>query len=58
MLQHPIIRYQPRIKLTHDALSNNVDAVLVMSLVHLSYVLNLAEYIWEVIAVVILPEVM
>lgn len=57
MIKDPVIRHKPSIKLAHDTLADIVHAMFVMPFVHLGYLFDLASYVWKVITMVILPDV-
>ena len=57
MRTHPIQRNDGRVKFAHEILSNVIDAVLVMALVHLWYLILESLYVWQNRRVVVLPNV-
>lgn len=57
VVQHPVEWHDCSVKLTHQELSNIVDAVLIMSLVHLRNVFSKALNFRRYVDVVVLPNV-
>lgn len=56
MVKHPSVRHDTRIKLAHQALSNVVDTVFVMPLIHDGHTLLLLLHLGKIGHVVVLPD--
>ena len=57
MIKHPVKRHDRRVKFTHEILSNVVDTVLVMSLVHLRNLFFEALNFGRNVEVVVFPDI-
>ena len=57
MIKHPIKRHDGRVKLAHQVLSDVIDAVFVVSFIHLRDVLLGGFDIWQDLHVVVLPYI-
>lgn len=57
MIEHPIERHDRRVEFTHQVLSDIIDAVLVVPLVHLRNVLFQALNVGRNVDIVVLPDI-